>query len=109
MLGDGSRARAPISEGRLALKAEDSIATWRLRSWKNVASDGSAVDPPGEPGRLHLFYNHDAFMSVEIMATHGAPYQEPDTFGGIPEERSETISTYLSYSGRSRCCPTGTP
>jgi Lipocalin-like domain len=38
-------------------------------------------------------------MSVEIMAAHRAPYHEPDAFGGTPEERSEAISTYLSYSG----------
>src|SRR5215211_6519844 len=38
-------------------------------------------------------------MSVEIMAAHRAPYHDPDAFGGTPEERSEAISTYLSYSG----------
>jgi hypothetical protein len=36
---------------------------------------------------------------VEIMAAHRAPYQEPDAFGGTPEERSEAISIYFSYSG----------
>jgi Lipocalin-like domain len=38
-------------------------------------------------------------MSVEIMAEGRAPYLEADAFGGTPEERSEAISTYLSYSG----------
>ena len=32
-------------ERRLALKAEDLVGTWRLKSWKNVASDGSVADP----------------------------------------------------------------
>jgi Lipocalin-like domain len=99
MLGDGTRARAPISERRLALKAADSIGTWRLRCWKNVASDGSAVDPPGERPVGYIFYNHDGFRCVESMAAHRAPYQEPDAFGGTPEERSEAISIYFSYSG----------
>jgi hypothetical protein len=81
------------------LKAEDLVGTWRLRSWKNVASDGSAVDPLGEKPVGYIFYNHDGYMSVEIMAAHRAPYRAPDAFGGTPEERSEAISTYLSYSG----------
>jgi hypothetical protein len=33
------------------------------------------------------------------MAAHRAPYHNPDVFGGTEEERSEAISTYLSYSG----------
>jgi hypothetical protein len=86
----------PISERTLALKAEDLIGTWRLRSWKNVASDGSAVDPLGENPVGYIFYNHDGYMSVEITAAHRIPYREPDAFGGTPEERSEAISTYLS-------------
>jgi lipocalin-like protein len=81
------------------LKAEDLIGTWRLRSWKNLASDGSAVDPLGEKPVGYIFYNHDGYMSVEIMAAHRTPYHVPDAFGGTPEERSEAISTYLSYSG----------
>jgi len=57
------------------------------------------VNPLGEKPVGYIFYNHDGYMSVEIMAPHRAPYQEPDAFGGTPEERSEAISTYLSYSG----------
>jgi hypothetical protein len=68
-------------------------------SWKNVGSDGSAVDALGEKPVGYIFYNRDGFMSVEIMAAHRAPYQVDDTFGGTAEERSEAISTYLSYSG----------
>ena len=41
------------------MKAEDLVGTWRLRSWKNVASDGSAVDPLGEQPVGYIFYNHD--------------------------------------------------
>jgi Lipocalin-like domain len=81
------------------VKAEDLIGTWRLRSWKNVGSDGSVVDPLGETPVGYIFYNADGYMSVEIMAAGRAPYREPDAFGGTLEERSEAISTYLSYSG----------
>jgi hypothetical protein len=35
----------PGSERSLELKAEDLVGTWRLRSWKNVGSDGSEVYP----------------------------------------------------------------
>jgi hypothetical protein len=78
---------------------ERADGTWRLRSWRNVASDGSAVDPLGENPVGYIFYNHDGYMSVEIMAAHRASYHDPDAFGGTTEERSEAISTYLSYSG----------
>jgi lipocalin-like protein len=81
------------------MKAEDLVGTWRLRSWTNVGSDGSSAEPLGGSPVGYIFYNHDGYMSVEIMAAHRAPYHVPDTFGGTPEERSEAISTYLSYSG----------
>jgi hypothetical protein len=81
------------------LKAEDLIGTWRLRLWQNTGSDGSSVDPLGERPVGYIFYNHDGFMSVEIMAAGRMPYHVSDTFGGTPNERSEAISTYLSYSG----------
>jgi hypothetical protein len=81
------------------MKAENLLGTWRLRSWKNLGGDGSAVDALGETPVGYIFYNPDGFMSVEIMAADRAPYREPDAFGGTPEERSEAISTYLSYSG----------
>ena len=53
----------------------------------------------GEDPIGYLFYNHDGYMSVEIMSAHRAAYRMPDAFGGTPEERSDAISTYLSYSG----------
>jgi hypothetical protein len=81
------------------VRAEDLIGTWRLRSWKNVGSDGSAVDALGENPVGYIFYNRDGFMSVEIMAAQRAPYLVPDAFGGTAEERSEAIGSYLSYSG----------
>jgi hypothetical protein len=83
----------------LELKAEDLVGTWRLRSWKNVGSDGSEVYPLGERPVGYIFYNHDGYMSVEIMAQGRVPYQVPDVFGGTPRERSEAISTYISYAG----------
>jgi hypothetical protein len=45
-----------------------------------------------------IFYNDDGYMSAEIMAEGRVPYQGPDAFGGTPQERSEAISTYLSYT-----------
>ena len=64
-----------------------------------MASDGSAVNPLGETPIGYIFYNHDGYMSVEIMEADRAPYRDQDAFGGTPEERSAAISTYLSYSG----------
>ena len=64
------------------MDAADLVGTWRLRSWKNVGSDGSSVDPVGEHPVGYIFYNHDGYMSVEIMAANRAPYHDPDVFGG---------------------------
>lgn len=66
------------------MKAEDLVGTWRLRSCKNVASDGSVVDPLGEKPVGYIFYNHDGYVSVETMAAHRAPYHNPDVFGDTP-------------------------
>ena len=87
------------------MRAENLIGTWRLRSWKNVGSDGTAVDPLGEAPVGYIFYHHDGFVSVEIMAADRAPYREPDAFGGTVQERSDAMSTYLSYSGRFEVLP----
>ena len=91
------------------MKAEDLVGTWRLRSWKNVASDGSVVDPLGEKPVGYIFYNHDGYMSVEIMAAHRAPYQNPDAFGAPRRsDRRRSARTYPTPDP-SRCCPTRTP
>lgn len=87
------------------MQAENLIGTWRLRSWQNVASDGSVVDPLGENPVGYIFYNRDGYMSVEIMAARRVPYQEADAFGGTLEERAQAISTYLSYSGPFQVLP----
>ena len=87
------------------MKADDLFGTWRLRSWKNVGSDGSEVYPLGERPVGYIFYNHDGYMSVEIMAEGRVPYQEPDVFGGTPQERSEAIRTYISYAGSFEVLP----
>jgi hypothetical protein len=81
------------------MKAEDLIGTWRLRSWKNTASDGTSVEPLGDDPVGFIFYNHDGYMSVAIMGANRSPYAVPDAFGGTQQERSDAISTYLSYSG----------
>jgi Lipocalin-like domain len=81
------------------MEAADLVGTWRLRTWKNVGSDGSSVDPVGEHPVGYLFYNHDGYMSVEIMAADRVPYHQADVFGGTEDERSAAIGTYLSYSG----------
>jgi hypothetical protein len=81
------------------VNASDLVGTWRLRSWRSVASDGSSVDPLGEGPIGFIFYNHDGYMAVEIMAARRSPYREPDPLGGTPEERSQAMGTYLSYAG----------
>jgi Lipocalin-like domain len=91
------------------VKVEDLIGTWRLRSWKNVASDGSAVNPLGEKPVGYIFYNHDGYMSVEIMAAHRAPYRDPDAFGGTWRSDPRRSAPTSPTPGRSRCCPTRTP
>lgn len=81
------------------MKAEDLIGTWRLCSWKDPGSGGSSVDPLGETPLGYIFYNHDGYMPVEVMAAHRVPCAEANPLGGMPDKQSAAISTYLSYSG----------
>ncbi len=53
------------------MKAQDLVGTWRLKTWQNVGSDGSVVDPLGEQPLGYIFYNHDGHVSVEMMAAPG--------------------------------------
>ncbi len=81
------------------MNARDLIGTWRLHSLKNNRSDGSVTEPFGANPVGYLFYNHDGYMSVEIMAAPRAPYQGADVLGSTLEDRSQAISPYLSYAG----------
>jgi len=87
------------------VKAQDLVGTWRLKTWQNVGSDGSVLDPLGEQPLGYIFYNHDGYVSVEMMAQHRASYRDPNPTGGTTAERSEAISTYLSHSGRYEVLP----
>jgi Lipocalin-like domain len=51
-------------EARTALNAQDIIGTWRLRSWKNIASDGSERS---EAMRTYLSYSGP----FEVVADQG--------------------------------------
>jgi hypothetical protein len=71
-----------------------------LRSWKNVATDGSAVDPLGEDPLGFITYSSDGYVSVAAMAAHRAPHHAPDALGGSPQASRDAISDYISYCGR---------
>jgi hypothetical protein len=73
------------------VKGEDLMGMWRLRSWTNVGSDGSAVDPLGQPPVGDIFYNREGYMSVEIMAAGRVPYREPDALGAGVERTAVLI------------------
>ena len=45
------------------MNAQDLVGTWRLRTWKNVGSDGSVVEPLGEQPVGYIIYNRDRYMS----------------------------------------------
>ena len=47
------------------MKAQDLVGTWRLKTWQNVGSDGSVVDPLGEQPLGYIFYNHNGYVSVD--------------------------------------------
>jgi hypothetical protein len=81
------------------VNARDLIGTWRLHSLTNNRGDGSVTEPFGANPVGYLFYNHDGYMSVEIMAAPRAPHQGADVLGSTLEDRSPAISPYLSYCG----------
>jgi hypothetical protein len=86
------------------LTADDLLGTWRLRSWKNLASDGSAVDPLGEKPVGYIFYNHDGYMSVEIMAADRAPHHGP--FEVLADQQAVIhhieVSSYPNWIGNAQ-------
>jgi Lipocalin-like domain len=92
---------SPEPERRPAVRAEDLVGTWRLRSWKNVGSDGSAIDALGENPVGYIFYNRDGFMSpnwignaqVRFAKLDGdllTLHTKPMTFHGV-QRRAELV------------------
>jgi hypothetical protein len=82
------------------VKAQDLVGTWRLRSWKNVGIDGSAVAPLGENPLGFIMYSSDGYVSVAAMAAQRAPHGAPGALGGSSEASRASVSDYISYSGR---------
>jgi hypothetical protein len=64
--------RVSSPRGGPPLKAEDLVGTWRLKSWKNVASDGSAVDPLGENRVGYIFWTLRERPLYRGLSTQGA-------------------------------------
>ena len=74
-----------------------------------IINQTAAPSPLGERPVGYIFYNHDGYMSVEIMAEGRVPYQEPDVFGGTPQERSGRSAHISRTRAPSSYSSTGTP
>ena len=72
------------------MNAEELIGTWRLRSWKSFAGDGSEIDQLGQDPVGYIIYTGDGYVSVDMMASH----REREGSGDTPP-----MSAYLAYAG----------
>ena len=73
------------------MNVEQLIGTWRLRSWKSFAGDGSEIDQLGQDPVGYIIYTGDGYVSVDMMAAH----RKREGSGDTPE----SLSTYLAYAG----------
>lgn len=88
--GDGS------TEG--GVTAADLEGTWRLRSWRSVAADGSTVEPFGPRPLGYVVYTPGGHMITTISAGGREPIGG-DLLSGPDAGRLEAFATFLAYSG----------
>ena len=54
------------------LTAHDLVGTWRLRSWRSEADDGSVAEPMGAAPLGYVVYTPDGRMITTISVTMDA-------------------------------------
>jgi hypothetical protein len=81
------------------VNAQDLIGTWRLRSWKSLASDGPVIEPFGARPVSYLFYTTMATCRWRSWRRIARLTRMPTCSAARRRSGPRTISTYLSYSG----------
>lgn len=82
-----------------ALRVEDLVGTWRLRTWESVGDDGSVEHPMGEAPEGVLVYTADGTMITTIGRAGRTPIAGGDMVSGPVDERLAAMGSFVAYSG----------
>ena len=74
--------------------------TWRLKTWRRLAADGTVSYPFGEAPRGILIYTREGRMAVQMLTAGRPLIDTSDPLGGTVEARAAAYSTCLAYFGR---------
>jgi len=79
---------------------EKLIGTWSLVELIEVPVDGGEINyPMGEKPKGLIIYNHDGYMSAQIMNPERNNFNQEHWTGATQEECKQEVPTYLAYSG----------
>jgi hypothetical protein len=73
--------------------------TWRLITWRRIATDGTIGYPLGRDARGQLSYAPNGQMGVQITAENRPEMGTADPLGGDVQARADAYSSYLAYFG----------
>lgn len=79
---------------------EQLIGAWKLVSYVEIPTDGSApVHPMGEEPKGIIMYTPDGYMSAQLERPGRPNFVSGDWFKGTTEEVKEEASGYIAYCG----------
>ncbi|MEN3090393.1 MAG: lipocalin-like domain-containing protein [Staphylococcus pseudoxylosus] len=79
---------------------EQLIGTWKLRTYQDVAEDGTIYYPLGKDATGFIMYNPDGYMSAQLMQQGRPSYASGDLHKGTTEEMATAAEGYVAYSGK---------
>lgn len=81
------------------MNADPLVGTWKLLSWRNVASDGTTTYPMGEDAVGFLVYSSDGHVAAHLAKRDRPPFAHVDMVRGTAAENTAAMTTYISYVG----------
>ena len=79
---------------------EQLIGTWKLRTYQDVAEDGTIYYPLGKDATGFIMYNPGGYMSAQLMQQGRPSYASGDLHKGTTEEMATAAEGYVAYSGK---------
>lgn len=79
---------------------EQLIGTWKLRTYQDVAEDGTIYYPLGKDATGFIMYNPDGYMSAQLMQQSRPSYASGNLHKGTTEEMATAAEGYVAYSGK---------
>jgi hypothetical protein len=81
------------------MKNEGLLGVWRVVSLIGESSEGEVVHYYGEAPQGTLIYDAGGYMSVVVMRSGRARFEDGDPFGGTSEEIKEAFEGFDAYTG----------